>query len=29
VGGFLTGHVTRATTGAKGLHTQVTTHVET
>ena len=23
------GHITRATTGAKGLHTQVTTHVET
>lgn len=29
VGGFLSGHITRATTGAKGLHTQVTTHVET
>ena len=29
VGGFLSGHITRATTGVKGLHTQVTTHVET
>ena len=29
VGGYLSGHITRATTGAKGLHTQVTTHVET
>lgn len=29
MGGFLSGHITRATTGAKGLHTQVTTHVET